>query len=336
MTERQHTTVGTEEDVAVAAWPRVGGVIASRIFTANSPVTSTGAGGPNVSAFEDALNAIPGVPVWRPKYHYVRPWEDTEVNSAADDLFADTLVQVIIVTGTTLSEKVQARCPASPDPGYNKWIVMATDDGKWIYDLFAASWMTDFVTGMTSGYSDIVDRRVKKLYSEYKRSKNPGDMDLAVLQADPSQLGMLTSYALTEKVNDFTAIQKAVLPKLSSIRPREFFVHATTPAPSPATFTIDPVPAGANAVLVLADAITFLARSSIEAMLKGDANIKVVQLPHSTYKWTGMGSDKAKGYGPNMPYRYADAADYAYEVLTTPGSVSKPKKLDPDVDFEDS
>jgi hypothetical protein len=310
---------------AVEGWVNIGGIIGNPV---NKTETVKGKGGANVTAFEDTLDNMTGVPSWQPKYYYVRPWVDTEIATAASNLFGK--VPVIVVTGTTLGEKVQALRPKED----KTWIVMATDDGGWTAT-FARSYGTQYVTGMTSGYSSITAKRIAKLYTHFqhhrKRHLPPGtQMNLGVLQADPSQLGSISSAARLEKDDDF-AQTVSLVSALSPFTPVRFYVHADTPTPSKATFSVDAVPSDVNTVIVLGDTITFLARKDIESTLKGNELVDVVSLPHATYKCL----KKAKNFGPNMPYRYSDAAQYVFDVLTT-GKAGAPWVPDPDADFEDS
>src|SRR4051794_8486791 len=104
MEERPDGRLAVELEDDPDGWDRVGGVIARKT---PGLVETKSSGGLNVSAFERALDAI-ATKNWRPKYFYVRPWENDEVRAAVDNLIADPLVKVIVVTGTTLGEKVRA------------------------------------------------------------------------------------------------------------------------------------------------------------------------------------------------------------------------------------
>jgi len=136
------------------AWPHVGGIIAARRNGAEP------GSAPNIDEFNKHLNDL-WKGKWYKDYRYVEPWDTAEITNRVNELI-QIGVEVIVVTGTTIGERVLAARNASHS---DVWIVAATDDGDWVCT-FEATYPADHVTGVGSGYNDITERRIKNMISK--------------------------------------------------------------------------------------------------------------------------------------------------------------------------
>jgi hypothetical protein len=291
-------------------WPRVGGIIAHK--QSIPPSSPPPAPGPNVQAFDTTLTNLYGTP-WVRDYQYVAPWDDAAIVAAVQYLLALPDTEVIVVTGTTLGEKVWAeRDNIQNTPGGTKtWIVMATDDGDWTCDQFRTTWHAARVTGTGSGYSHVVKKRVDDL-SDAFQAAHPGDtMQVAVLQADPALLG---ADAQAEKAAQLADVQAELSHLGLPAAAAPFYVGAPPAAGDP--FPIGAPPVGANALFILGDATTFLARADIVAALGGTFDLMMGE-------WCAfVDAGGSMSYGPPMPTRYAASARYVSHILkgSSPGA----------------
>jgi hypothetical protein len=308
------------------SWPRVGGIVAAR----QNNVGPTGPI-PNITAFDNRLTSLYSS-AWHRDYRFVEPWDDTYIASEVNALLGYADLKVLVVTGTTLGEKVKAVRDAStvtPKP----WIVMTTDDGSWTCT-FAANWNAEGVTGMSSGYNRVITvggnlrmvtgHRARKLRALFVPAHA---IRPAILRAKDS---LLSAAAVVEKQQQADAVRVAL--GLSSPAP-EFYVDQ--PATPGGPFRVDAPPGGGeNALIVLGDAVTFLARHEIANMLATDpawSGFIRSSGPHSAFKHAGL----TMSYGPNMPKRYERAADFVDLILRglSPGG---PHCNMLPVDFEDA
>jgi hypothetical protein len=287
------------------AWPHVGGIVAHKVtIPPSDPLPPPG---PNVQAFDAELTHAYGNSDWKRDYHYVAPWDDTGIANAVDDLLNKVHVDVIVVTGTTLGEKVyNVRNKLQNDPATRTWLIMATDDGDWVCDQFQTRWDKQHVSGTGSGYSHVVRDRVQRLRDAFDAAHPGTTMQLAVLQADPA---LLSPAAQAEKDSQLADVQDELKHLKLPAAPDPFYVGAPPTLDDP--FPIGDPPDDTNALLVLGDATTFLARADIVAALSD----KYDQMMGEWCAFVDAGGTMS--YGPPMPARYAEAADYVSQFLKT-------------------
>jgi hypothetical protein len=309
---------------------KVGGIIASRTNKAvGTPATALMS---NVNAFEaEVTNGFSAN--WTPFYGWVKPWDDATIQTYVDQICAEydpdptaaDAVKVIVVTGTTLGEKVKHyRDNHADETKRDVWIVMATDDGDWTA-IFSPPgdpnlYERERVTGTTSGYSrpkagsgkTITWHRTKDVRKLFK-DEFPGDtIHPAVLLADNT---LLSPHAQNEKARQIADVQDALgvaaLTGQCRVTKTDNLDGSTTFG-----FTESADFRKANLLIVLADAVTFLARQEIaDAIANVWNSFWMSSGPHCAYQLAGLTTSYGPSMDSNMNGRYHDAASWVIDIL---------------------
>jgi hypothetical protein len=318
---------------------KVGGIIASRQNL--GAVADPGYPTPNVRSFDKELDSLMGTGTWVRDYRWVRPWDDTQINNHVDALCADTDVKVIVVTGTTIGEKVKAR----RDTNMNKpWIVAATDDGNWVEQFPNVStdpnyYVAQKITGSTSGYSTGLTGGGKTItYYRARDLKNDigSTAQVGVVRGDPSLTAPTGSHSEQERLDQLAAVADGLGILVGNLKIIEVGINSS----GNVTFTPAQPQAGLNGLIVLGDAVTFLARQEIADKLLYPtgtwANILLSSGPHKAFLAAGLSATEGPGMtGKHKKTRglYQRAAWYVHQILqpTTPDPPYVPKNRS---DFE--
>jgi hypothetical protein len=301
---------------------KVGGIIASRrnLPAGTDPTYPT----PNVASFDKELTHLVGGN-WVRDYRWVRPWADAEISTHVDQLCADADVKAIVVTGTTIGEKVKAR----RDTQANKpWIVAATDDGNWLEQFpnnpsNANHYVTQKITGSTSGYSTGLTGSGKTItyYRARTLKQDIGSTaQVGVLRGTPSLTAPAGSHSEQERANQLAAVADALGVLVANLKIIEVAINNA----GQVTFAPAEPPAGVNGLVILGDAVTFLARQEIvDKLLYGGGtwgNIVLSSGPHKAFLAAGLSSTEGPGMTPTHKKSvglYQRAALYVSQVLQT-------------------
>ena len=322
--------------------PKVGGIIASRknLAAGTDPTYPT----PNVKAFEKELNNLFGNigSAWTAVYRWVQPWDTDKINEHVVQLCDDNDVKAIVVTGTTIGEKVKKK----RDTRANKpWIVAATDDGNWMEQfpnapLDPMHYVTQKITGSTSGYSTGLAGQNKTI-TYYRARTLKQDIDssnqVGVVRGKPSLTAPSASHSEQERKNQLAAVADAL--GVTDVQQLKIIEVAFD---TNGNVIFDPVQpeAGVDGLIVLGDAVTFLARQEIADKIQYGAgrwrNITLSSGPHKAFLAVGLSSTEGLGMTPTHKKSlglYQRAAQYVNQILqgATPDPPYVPTKRS---DFE--
>lgn len=313
------------------AWSTVGGIIASDSkFTEGVHLRS---GRPNVVAFDRALDNLTGGSAtepgqWNKDYRYVRFWREDDIDEAIAALTTYPNLDAIVVTGTTLGEAVMARRPARAP----WWIVVATDDGSWTDQFQGGKHNTQQVTGKSSFFTWALKEQIEKGAESFHKRHKDTPMVVAAVMADDA---LLSPAAQAEKQYQFNAI-----PGFLSAPDRRtdsiIRVSLTSKDDEPTAFGVSDLPDDVNAIVILGDATTFLARTAIRDKFQDDHRVKLAMVEHKLCRWT-KAKKKSRHHGPDMPSHYRTAAGMVHAIIgkVDPGDPPNPVPGSPEDDDDD-
>jgi hypothetical protein len=274
-------------------------------------VTSDGLpkpGGPHQIAFNNALHPSLNPPATYKTVKLTAP--NSTINGHVTSFVNNPNCRAIVATGTKIGRQVLARRTAM---GSSKPIVMALDDGYWTHN-FDGSYAAALITGMSSGYTSVVQQRVDDMHNWFAAAGVA--MQLAVAAGTPEY---------QEKEDEWQLVHDRLVTlgyaPAANDPPRIYMNYAP---PASTTFAPDPGAAGANAYLVLGGAHAFIARSDIVKY----ANTQGVVLTsghHSAIVDAALaaslggvlvpGPNTFISYGPDISYLYARAAWHVNQIV---------------------
>jgi putative tryptophan/tyrosine transport system substrate-binding protein len=250
--------------------------------------------GPNMAAFEARLRTLGYVPDVNIVIDdcVVRPWDD-DLSAVTIDLIRQAF-DAVVTTGTGLglafkraTERVQADRPARQRTP----VIMTTDDG----DCVGAGLVDSLtrpggnVTGLTSGFSDLAGKRLELL-----REALP----------EVSRVATLWNASLPDKELDRRNVQQTAAQLRIDLC--EVPVRHVDDLPNAVRAAAK---AGAEALLILGDALTFRRQKQIVSL--ADEH----HLPVCDFVSAAVPAGMLMSYGPYMPALYARAAEYVDQVL---------------------